>query len=208
MTVLVSADVEPTAARTGALLLADGAGVLASLDQVVTRQLTGSSPQSRRLVALSQPARTALLDELLTGLRSLLDDELTDLLVDAWSGHRTLVSAGRETGKVQGGQSIVRLAPHTVRVQQDPELDLRVDGMQLLTLRVRLDIAFVVNEAVLLVHDGRLVEVRADNPKVYAVLWVDGEEISRRAGRLVMGAGLKLDDGVRLSPWRGLVTKR
>ena len=62
--------------------------------------------------------------------------------------------------------------------------------MKVLTLRVRLELSFTVTEAVALVRGGRLVEIRADNPKVHAVLTVNREEIASRDGRLVLGGRL------------------
>lgn len=202
MTVLVSADAGPTTARTGDLLLADRARVAAKLENLLdaplARHQMNGSDRRIPLVALSQPRRAAVLSELMTSLQSLLDAELSDLLVEAWSSHRALISAGRRAW-ARGAETTVRLAPHTVRVQQDPELDLQVDDRHLLTLRVQLDVTYVVAGALLLVREGRLVEVRPGNPKVEAVLSVEGEEISRRTGRLVMDAGQKLGNGVALS---------
>ncbi|MEJ7629991.1 MAG: hypothetical protein WKF54_10410 [Nocardioidaceae bacterium] len=205
MTAVVAADKSPTAAHTGTLLLSDRADVAARLDDIVRSQRGSESPGGRRLALLTKVARAVLVDELLEALRALLDDDLTDLLVASWSRYQALVAAGRETSTTPGAESMVRLAGHTVRVEQHPDLELRVDGVRVVTLHVALDVRYVVVEAFARVREGRLVEVRAGSPEVEAVLSVDGVEVSRKSTRLEMIAVLELGVGISLVPERPTV---
>lgn len=200
MTALIAAEKSPAATHTGKLLLSDRTAVAAKLDDIVRSQRGSESPSGRRLALLTEVARAVLIDELLEALRAVLDDNLTDLLVTSWSRYQALVAAGRETSTAPGAECMVRLAGHTVRIEQRPDLELRVDGIRVVTLHVALDVRYDVVEAIARVREGRLVEVRAGSPEVEVVLSVDGVEVSRKSTRLEMLAVLDLGVGIPLVP--------
>jgi hypothetical protein len=74
----------------------------------------------------------------------------------------------------------VPLRNHTVKADREHELDVEVDGVQVMTLTARLDVALQVSAAVAVVRDGHPVGVRPGQAHATGGLRVACVEIAQR----------------------------
>lgn len=194
----VNAPPAATPMRVSSWLLADTQEATLVLNHVITSAPRGTTAEARRLGMLAKVARAALVDEVLTNLRAVLDDNLVDLLVTGWQKHAAMTDAARESLADPGSQRTVVMAKHRITSRRQPQLEVQVDGLHVLTLSISCEVAFQVVDAVAVVRDGRLMGLRSGESDVTGTITVEGQEIARRSLQLPLTAELNLGNGLRL----------
>ena len=185
---------------TGAWLLHDGDWVRGRLATALTAH-KHDTPTAARIARLAGTVlKESLAAEIMQRLRELLGDDLLELLVQGLTKHEALREAARVTLATPGSESTVTLGQQRVRIEQDPSIDVLVDGRRALTLDFDLDIVFTLVEAKAKVRAGLLMELSSPSPKVVGTLTTYGHEISRGEGQLRLPLRVSLGAGYPLLP--------
>lgn len=124
------------------------------LEKVVTKSPDHEERPARRIRVLGALAQKALVEEIEAKLRMVLSETLADLVVGGWRVHGVIRAAVRKSRDEPGVDQVVPLRDHTVKADREHELDVEVDGVQVMTLTARLDVALQVYDAVAVVRDG------------------------------------------------------
>lgn len=200
MTKLITDTGVTTSPDTRAWLLQDEEWVRGRIATAVTAR-KDDSPAAARIARL---AGTVLRDsvgaEILRRLRELLGDDLQELLVEGLAKHQALQTAARATLAEPGSESVVTLGAQRVRVEQDPSIDVLVDGKRAFSLDFNLDIVFTLVEVRATVRAGALMELSTPSPKVIGTLKSHGHEISRGEGELRLPLRVTFGVGYPLLP--------
>jgi hypothetical protein len=162
------------------------------LEKVVTKASDHEERRARRIRVLGAVARKALVEEIEAKLRMVLSETLADLVVGGWRVHGAIRAAVRKSRDEPGVDQVVPLRNHTVKADREHELDVEVDGVQVMTLTARLDVALQVYDAVAVVRDGHLVGVRSGQAHATGGLRVEGVEIAQRTLTFPLAAELTL----------------
>ena len=141
---------------------------------------TTSSGGARRIRVLGAVARKALVQEIEAKLRMVLSETLADPVVGGWRVHGAIRAVVRKSRDEPGVDQVVPLRNHTVKADREHELDVEVDGVQVMTLTARLDVALQVYAAVAVVRDGHPVGVRSGQAHATGGLRVACVEIAQR----------------------------
>lgn len=128
----------------------------------------------------------------------LLGIDLGDILVSCWSKHRALVDAAKRTLAAPGSEEVVALARHDATATYRPTVDLLVDGIKVMTLRVTLAIAFDVTGVAAVVREGQLVALKSGDCLATATLTLEGERLAQRQRRVDPALLVNLHPGVTL----------
>lgn len=198
MTTLTTESGQSIPAR-GSVWLLDDQRTQQELGSVITSMRDEPTPQARRLALLGKVARATLEERLVEALRDAFDDDLADLLIAGWRSHRGLVDAARRTLGSPGTEEVVKLAQHTVRVHETPSVDVQVDGIHVVTVDAEIELAFDVVEAVGVVRDGRLLEIKTQPITVDAELKVQDVPIAQKRARLNLSGRITFDPGIALT---------
>jgi hypothetical protein len=130
---------------------------------------------------------------------ALLDRDIGQVLLDAWAAHRALVAAGERTLTDPGGEEIVDLGPHQVTLDDEPEIDVVVNGSTIATITLTLSLEIQVKALTAVVRKGRLVAVTAGPFDVDASIKVEGQTVARREAQLHLPIPLPVGSGIDLT---------
>lgn len=191
-----TAAVESTLAS---LLLPGSRDTRLRLERVLSNAADDDGTEARRMRVLGTVARNALLQEIETKLRGLLSETLADLVVGGWRVHGTIRAARRKSLDEPGVDQVVPLRSHLIKADRAHELDVVVDGVHLFTLSARLDAALQVFDAVAVVRDGHLADVRSGQSHITAVLRVEGAEVAQQKWTFPLTAELSMHQPIDLS---------
>ena len=114
-----------------------------------------------KLSRLTADGREAANDALASAAEGLLDLDIGDVLIYAWSTQKRLADAARETLHAPGRREVVQLVSHQVTSTYYPEVDLMVDDLRVHTFHFQLDLVLTIDVAAVTVQNGRLVAVKA-----------------------------------------------
>ncbi|HYN74240.1 MAG TPA: hypothetical protein VES60_17220 [Nakamurella sp.] len=170
-----------------------------SAEQALAERAVAKKPGAKPLAQLGQVGRASLGRQLVDALKSVLDDNVMDLLLEGWAKHRRLVEAAAESAREPGGERLVALAEHRITLAHDPTVDVLLDGVKLMTLVGRVQVDFEVGKVEAVVRAGRLVEARAGHSTVTASVAVEEHEIARRSHEWPVELVLPLGAGVDLT---------
>ncbi|MFK8911445.1 hypothetical protein, partial [Streptomyces sp. YS-3] len=133
---------------------------------------------------LTAPAQRAVEGEMASVIDSFLSMDLFDVAAGGWRKHAALKEAARRTRAAPGSEEVVALATHEITSRHRPYVDVLVDGVNLGTLDVGLDLAFKITGLVAVVRDARLVALRSGECKLTAFLTVQQILLVKRQAQL------------------------
>jgi hypothetical protein len=154
----------------------------------------------RALDQLPETTRKAAVREAAAAAAGLLDVDLDGLLLAGWRMHHDLAGAARRTLATPGSTELVDLVRHQVSVSQEPSVAVVVDGRQVGTIELGLDVEFDITALVAGIKAGLLVAVHAGSCDVTATLTVQGAEVQSASTHLDLPAALRVSPGIRLLP--------
>jgi len=128
----------------------------------------------------------------------LLNINLIDLLVEGWREYADLTSAARRTLAAPGTSELVSLMTHRVSAEQEPHVDLLVDGRLVATVRFGFSDDFDVSAMVAAVRRGILVAVHAGRCDITATLAINGVDVVTKQARVELPGAIPLTPGIRL----------
>ena len=129
----------------------------------------GNVPPIVRKVAQKE-MRAAILD--------VLDIGLTGVVERGWQHHSGLVAAGQRTA--QGGREVVQLADHVINSSHSPQIAVTVDGVELGSVPVAVNMSLKLMGITAVVEGGHLLGVETGSIAASANLAVAGKPITSR----------------------------
>ena len=190
MTSLSAPETEGTAVSNWLLPATDG--VRPRLEKAVTEAADRQQEQSGPVRVLGAVARRALVEEIEAKLRMVLSDTLADLVIGGWRAHAAIIEAVRKSREEPGVDQVVPLRNHTITANRGHDLDVEVDGFQVLTLSAELVVKLQLFDAVAVVRDGHLVAVRSGQADASGIVTVEGVEVAKRTVTFPLTAELTM----------------
>jgi hypothetical protein len=177
---MTSASTPATEAAVSSWLLPAADGARTRLEQAVIDAADRQAERAGPVRVLGAVARRALIEEIETKLRMVLSDTLADLVVGGWRAHAAIAKAVRKSRDEPGVDQVVPLRNHTITANRGHDLDVEVDGFQVLTLSAELVVKLQLFDAVAVVRDGHLVAVRSGTANAGGILTVEGVEVAKQ----------------------------
>jgi len=157
------------------VLFSPGEGTVSGL---ATLSAEGNANLGRAVRNLPPMTRKKSVTQVREAAAGLLDIKLTDLLIAGWSQYHDLTSAARRTLAAPGSSELVTLVTHQVTAEQQPYVDVHVDGHLLATIRLTVTVAFDVSALIAGISAGRLVAVHTGHCDISVTLAIDGVDVA------------------------------
>ena len=157
--------------------------------------LAGQLQLDRALDQLPEATRKAAVREAAAAAAGLLDVDL-----DGWRMHHDLAGAARRTLATPGSTELVDLVRHQVSVSQEPSVAVVVDGRQVGTIELGLDVEFDITALVAGIKAGLLVAVHAGSCDVTATLAIQGTDVLTATSHLDLPGVMRVSPGIPLLP--------
>lgn len=155
-----------------------------------------------KLARLTQEGREAADDALASATAELLEVDLGEVLINCWRTHDRMVEAATATTRTPGRDEVVQLASYQVTWTNHPTIDLLVDAVRVHTFRFQLSISFEVQVAAAVIHDGKLVALKAGDTTVAVALALEiagGDlELLRKERQINLNLIVQLGGGIPL----------
>lgn len=133
---------------------------------------------------LTAAAQRVAEGEMASVVDSFLGMDLFDVAAGGWRRHTALTDAARRTRATPGSEEVVALATHEITSRHRPYVDVLVDGVNLGTLDVGLDLTFRITGLVAVVRDAHLAALRSGECKLSAYLTVQQILLAKRQAQL------------------------
>lgn len=173
-------------------LLPGANGARTRLERAVTEAAGRQEERAGPVRVLGAVARRALIEEIETKLRLVLSDTLADLVVGGWRAHAAIAKAVQKSREEPGIDQVVPLRNHTITANRGHDLDVEVDGFQVLTLSAELVVKLQLYDAVVAIRDGHLIAVRSGRANTSGTLIVEGIEVAQKTLTFPLTAELTL----------------
>ncbi|GAA5139558.1 hypothetical protein [Pseudonocardia adelaidensis] len=131
-------------------------------------------------------------------LRAALQVDLGGLALAAWSSYRELVEAAERTRDAPGAPEDVVLAEHEITWSQRLAVEVIVNGTLRTTLQFDLAVSLTMRGVVAVVGAGMLAGLRVGDVLAGARLALWEQELAAREVTCLVGALVRLGDGVPL----------
>jgi hypothetical protein len=161
-------------------------------------RLNGLTPDV--LAHVPRAMRKAAVGTVAAAAAGLLGFGLGGLVVEGWREYHDLTAAARRTLTAPGSTELVRLAGHSLSFTRQPYISVLVNGADVATVQLGLNLTFDISVLVAEVSAGRLIALRSGRCDVTAQLAVQGVQILTRQAEVKLGGVLPLRDGIRLLP--------
>jgi hypothetical protein len=149
-------------------------------------------PAADKIRLLGAVGRKALAQELEAKLRDGLGDTVFDVIVGGWRTYGAIEEAVAKSRQEPGVDQVVSLTRHEVAADREKDFDVAVDGIHLMTLTARLDMAIQLYDAVAVVRDGALIAIRSGHAQASAKLTVEGVRVAEQTSTFPLEAELTL----------------
>ncbi|MEU1072764.1 MULTISPECIES: hypothetical protein [unclassified Streptomyces] len=133
---------------------------------------------------LTAAAQRAVEGEMASVVDSFLSLDLFDVAAGGWRKHVALRDAARRTRATPGSEEVVALATHEITSRHRPYVDVLVDGVNLGTLDVGLDLTFRITGLVAVVRDAQLVALRSGECKLTGYLTIQQILLAKRQAQV------------------------
>jgi len=164
-------------------------------------RLVRGSPELRPIRdAIHVPADMidSAIQEISPVVANVLRTPLVDVFAAGWKSFESLVSAARTTLEHPGEEQVVDLFDHRISWRHRPSIDVIVDGVQVGSIRVEIDIDAVLYAVRAVLSDGRLRKLRtglADVEARFACAGIQASPVTRQidlAQEVDLGTGILL----------------
>ena len=172
--------------RTTSVVLFDGSGD--SRDALVqTLQEKGVMDSlAAALQRLSQAGRQVANQEIASVANSLVDFDLSDLVVAGWRKWSALSDAAQRTLANPGSSEVVELATHRITSVHRPSLKVLINNVQVTTLNFELEVEFVIKALSAMVREGHIVNLQSGTCDVTVTLTAEGVQLAKPNRRFEM----------------------
>ncbi len=150
------------------------------------------------MLANAQPVvRKVAQREMQRAILEVLDIGVTGVVQRGWQNHAGLLAAGRRT--VDGGREIVQMADHVINSSHSPHIAVTVDGVELGSVPVAVNMSLKLMGITAVVERGHLVGVEAGSIAASANLAVAGKPITARTKTVDAARAIQLPKPVPLT---------
>jgi hypothetical protein len=168
-------------------------------DLVQAMQTSGVADTVRQeLGGFTQTTRDEAVQQLAKISAELLDLDLAVVLLGAWSRYAALKEAGQRTAVASESEEIVDLLSHRVTIDNQPSIDLLVNGNHVATVRFVLILQVTVQAVTATIRRGRLIELHAGRCDFDASVSIEGNTVARRCAQLKLPFSMRLGSGIPL----------
>jgi hypothetical protein len=191
----------PSQPITAQALLFDNTDLASALQDSGVGDTVGNE-----LRGFAQATRDEAIHELGAISSELLELDLGQVLLDAWSKHSELRAAGQRTAAAPESEELVELLSHRVTLEDRPSIDLLANGRRVAELHLAIVITIDVEALTATVRGGRLTGLRVGRCDADASLSIEDKTLARRRAQLElpfsvhMGSGIALVEGSIPSP--------
>ena len=122
------------------------------------------------LGGLGQAGRKTVCQEVAHVADSLLDIDVSDVLVHAWRKNQLINAACQRTTNHPNSEELVELATHTIKSSHRPCVEVFVDDMLITTVDLTLSLTFVIHGLLVVVRAGQIEGLRSGTCDATAAL--------------------------------------
>lgn len=126
------------------------------------------------------------------------DLNLVDIIVHALSTYEELREAGRRTIDEPDSAEFVELIEHQVTFQNQPLIQVVVNGQQIATLHMLLSLVIEIQALTATVRTGRLTALQIGRCDVTGSVGIDGRPIADRQAQVKLPVSIPLGAGIPL----------
>lgn len=168
-------------------------------DLVQAMQTTGVADTVRQeLGGFTQVTRDEAVRELGKLSAELLNLDLTQLLLGAWSRYAALREAGQRTSASPESEELVELLSHRVTLDNQPSIELLVNGKRVATVHFVLMLRITVEALTATIRAGKLIGLRAGRCDFDASVSIEGITVANRRAQLELPFSVRLGSGIAL----------
>lgn len=169
--------------------------------------LQGSAALKTAVDALERlpgPLANTAISRVSTLVAALLEMDLVDIFIAGWKKHAALVGAVRTSLETPGSEVPVSLATHQITSRHEPSVQLEVDGLDVGSVDLRIDLIVIIHGLVGVVSVGVLSSLRIGRVELKGTLSCEGIEIKSVSQdidpelELHLGSGIPLADYIRI----------
>jgi hypothetical protein len=180
---------------TGSFVFAD-TGVASALEA------SGAADVVRRqLASFTQATRNEAVKEVERITAEVTNLNLVDIIVGAVSTYEELRDAGRRTIGTPDSAEFVELVGHQVTLQNQPSIQLIVNGKQVATVNLLLSVVIDIQALTAVVRHGRLIALQIGRCDVGAFVGIEGTTVVRRQAQLQLPGSIPLGTGIPLATY-------
>jgi hypothetical protein len=160
----------------------------------------GDQDLGRALAHLPEGTRQAVAQAAANTAAGLLKVDLIEVLARGWREYLDIVSAARRTLAEPGSTELVSMVTHEIAVDQQPSVNVLVDGQRVATLHLGLTIVFDIGALLLEIGGGRLTAVRSGHCDTTVTLAFQGTDLLTRHSQVELPGAVSLRRGLSLLP--------
>lgn len=163
-------------------------------------QASGAADQIReQLTRFTEPTRSEAVAEVEKISADILNLDIGDVLVGALAEYAALRAAGQRTAADTEASELVELVSHEISLNNQPSIDLLVDGVPVATVHLTLSLLIDVQAMTATVRAGRLTALRVGRCDVRASISVEGTTVASKQGELRLPVSLPVGSGIPLT---------
>jgi hypothetical protein len=177
-----------------------GSFVFADIGVASALEASGAADVVRRqLAGFTQATRNEAVKEVERITAEVTNLNLIDIILAAVSTYGELRDAGRRTIGVPDSAEFVELVGHQVTVENQPSIQLIVNGKQVVTLHLLLSLVIDIQALTATVRHGSLTALQIGRCDVGAFVGIEGTTVMRRQAQLKLPVSLPLGTGIPLA---------
>jgi hypothetical protein len=180
-----------------------GSLIFAGIDFASALEASGAADAVRRqLAGFTQATRNEAVNEVERITADVTNLSLVDIIVGAVSTYGELREAGRRTIGAPDSAEFVELVGHQVTLQNQPSIQLIVNGKQVASVRLLLSLVIDIQALTAVVRRGRLTALQIGRCDVGAFVGIEGTTVVRRQTQLQLPGSIPLGTGISLATHR------
>jgi hypothetical protein len=186
-----------TAVITPLSILFEGADPVAE----VARSLQESGVTQRVVSALgvsSSLTRDAAVARLGEVSATLLNEDVSKILISGWQKHQALRDAAHRTLGQPGSEEIVGLASHRIRSTADPSVDVYIDENKVQTVGFTIELSVELRSVNAVISAGRLVGIASGQGEMDASMSCEGIVVKKTTRSFDLHLMISLGQGIAL----------
>jgi hypothetical protein len=156
----------------------------------------------RELAGFNQATRHEAVKEIERITAEVTNLNLIDVIVEAVSKYAELRDAGKRTIDAPDSEEFVELAGHQVTLENQPSIQLIVNGKQVATIGLLLSLVIDIQALTAIVRHGSLTALRIGRCDVGASVRIEGKTVVRSQAQLELPGSIPVGTGIPLTTHR------
>lgn len=186
----------PGAAVAPPAVAATAKAVLFDSPEQAATALAGQTDESM-LASVPTIVRKAALKEVQRAILEVIDIGVSGVVQRGWKNHPGLQAAGARTSS--GGREVVQLADHVINSSHSPQIAITIDGKELGTLPIAINMSLKLLGVSAVVEGGHLMSVENGSIAASANLAVAGRPVTSRTKTVDAARSIQLPKPVPLT---------